>query len=288
MLPVLALFSDRVESGRVRRGFTLVELLVVIAIIGVLVGLLLPAVQAARESARRSSATNNLKQLSLALHNHHDTRQVFPANWERRTPVGGSASPFHEASLHFWILPFMEQGQWYDLGLSDTSGYPHNTAALRSAKIPAFYDPRDFTTINGMGTGDWAASNWSQPHSVFGRPGIDWNSKLDLAKVIDGSSKTLSFAQKYGACGGNGSLWAHGTWNWPWMALFATNVNGLPPQVAPTKAACDPQRTQAIGGIAIIGMLDGSTRSLSPTISQSVWLLLTSVADGQDYPETDL
>ena len=288
MLPVLALFSGRVGSSRVRRGFTLVELLVVIAIIGVLVGLLLPAVQAARESARRSSATNNLKQLSLALQNHHDTRQVFPANWERRTPVGGSASPFHEASLHFWILPFMEQGQWYDLGLSDTSGYPHNTAALRSAKIPAFYDPRDSTTINGMGTGDWAASNWAQPHSVFGRPGIDWNSKLDLAKVIDGSSKTLSFAQKYGACGGNGSLWAHGTWVYQWMPLFATNVNGLPPQVAPTQAACDPNRTQAIGGIAIIGLLDGSTRSLSPTISQAVWLLLTSPMDGQDYPETDL
>ena len=35
MLPVLALFSGRVGSSRVRRGFTLVELLVVIAIIGV-------------------------------------------------------------------------------------------------------------------------------------------------------------------------------------------------------------------------------------------------------------
>ena len=288
MLPVLALFSGRVGSSRVRRGFTLVELLVVIAIIGVLVGLLLPAVQAARESARRSSATNNLKQLSLALQNHHDTRQVFPANWERRTTVPGNAAPFHEASLHFWILPFMEQGQWYDLGLSHTTGLPHENAALRSAKISAFYDPRDSTTVNGMGTGDWAASNWSQSHNVFGQPGIDWNAKATFATISDGSSKTLGFAQKYGACGGNGSLWAHGTWGREWMALFATNVNGLPPQVAPTKAACDPNRTQAIGGIAIIGLLDGSTRSLSPTISQSVWLLLTSPKDGQDYPETDL
>ena len=101
------------SGGRLRRGFTLVELLVVIAIIGVLVALLLPAIQAAREAARRTSCSNNLKNLGLAILNHHDVRKSFP--------ISHGAFSVPEASVPQsgvgWIietLPQLEQQPLYD------------------------------------------------------------------------------------------------------------------------------------------------------------------------------
>ncbi len=101
--------STKKHFGRAenRLGFTLVELLVVIAIIGILIALLLPAVQAAREAARRMSCTNNLKQLGLACHNYHDTRNCLPAR------MTGPAVTISRLSWLYSVLPYMEQGALY-------------------------------------------------------------------------------------------------------------------------------------------------------------------------------
>jgi prepilin-type N-terminal cleavage/methylation domain-containing protein len=108
--------DDQRQAGQ-RLGFTLVELLVVIAIIGVLVALLLPAVQAAREAARRAACVNNIRQVGLALLNHHDTKGRFPHGTYNLIDHRDTLAPYNlTQNRRCWmhdVLPYMEQQALY-------------------------------------------------------------------------------------------------------------------------------------------------------------------------------
>jgi prepilin-type N-terminal cleavage/methylation domain-containing protein/prepilin-type processing-associated H-X9-DG protein len=198
-------------QGRVptnRYAFTLVELLVVIAIIGTLVGLLLPAVQSAREAARRTSCTNNLRQFGLAMFNFESARGHFPPTDARTSNTAGW-------SLHARLLPYAEESaisNQLDFKATPFTGSFGNQApaaqfaTLFATPIPMFLCPSDpAPTVNTCNGATYGGNNYmvsfgsatvsgGNNYWEFSKPtdGIVYeNSKVKIAKITDGTSKTV-------------------------------------------------------------------------------------------------
>ena len=132
-------------------GFTLIELLVVIAIIGVLVALLLPAVQQAREASRRSSCSNNLKQIGIAIHNFHDSKRFLPSS------VRPSAASTVRAGVFIWLLPFIEQKQFWDKYDTAVTWSHDNNLPVSSQRITTYECP---SSPKSGGTLDHNPDGW--------------------------------------------------------------------------------------------------------------------------------
>lgn len=197
-----------------RRGFTLIELLVVIAIIAVLIALLLPAVQQAREAARRTQCKNNLKQFGLAIHNYHDSYNVFPPaslrGWNGSWETGnGFAWGAH-------ILPYMDQAGLYGLlnpniGIFEGS----NNTILRSLNgLPGIICPSDanrpktYSIYAGQPNAVTApATSYAGAAGAFGYNPEDGNANsygcffrgtvnVSVSSVRDGLSNTIALGER--------------------------------------------------------------------------------------------
>lgn len=167
------------------RGFTLIELLVVIAIIAVLIALLLPAVQQAREAARRTQCKNNMKQFGIALHNYHDTMQLFPS--------GGFYQGANQGTGLSWIvaiLPYMDQAPLYNQFNFNATAYTDaNNLAASLKSPPGILCPSSVqlkTTFTPTEQSGGQTPNTSNYYGIMGPSGT--NPKTGAAYTVDNTT----------------------------------------------------------------------------------------------------
>jgi len=282
-----------------KRAFTLIELLVVIAIIAILIGLLVPAVQKVRAAAARMSCSNNLHQLGIAVANYEGTYQKVPPGWSHNNGA-------LYGSLHFFILPFIEQDNVYNAA-GNNSWNQNNTA------IKTYVCPSDGTQWNSYPQGgtSYAFNTYVfAPSSVGGGWGVDHNLYTNglSASMPDGTSQTVIFAERYRLCqpswgGHTDPVWAANPWscpNGPWsIAAFGwNNLSGLtgyypqfgsntgfPFQTAPSTANCNWYVTQGNHPATMnVALGDGSVRGVNSSVSLQTWIWACNPSDGNPLP----
>jgi prepilin-type N-terminal cleavage/methylation domain-containing protein len=299
-----------------RRGFTLIELLIVLAIIAVLIGLLLPAVQKVREAANRIKCANNLKQLGLAAHQHHDQ--------QGRLPPGMGFTPLETSGVwgpHFFhLLPYLELGNLHErargsvaLPTGPVTIYCPINNNVYSQPVRMLLCPSDpsvdsggVVPVHGI---SWGASCYAANSQVFAPVRGSPQGKARIAEITDGTSNTILYAEKYARCTSTSMGLDGGTF---WAYCASRNLDLPPPMEPPFKpyhasfaiigyfgnpqgpgskfqvlpspflGNCDPTRTAtAHAGGMLVCLADGSVRTLAPGLSGTTWWTAVTARGGE-------
>ncbi len=212
----------------------------------VLIALLLPAVQSAREAARRAQCTNNLKQIGLAMHNHHDVQDGFPA----LAIVDKTGKPL--LSWRVAILPYIEQQALYNkFKLDEPWDSPNNKELLQY--MPQTYACPSLLPASGPGMTTYRA---------FSGKGtlLEPDRLTRMNEVLDGTSNTLMVVESTDAV--------------PW-----TKPDDIPFDDAPQARVLGPGSSHPGGFNAL--MTDGALRFIKSSVSPQVLRALVTKAGGE-------
>jgi prepilin-type N-terminal cleavage/methylation domain-containing protein/prepilin-type processing-associated H-X9-DG protein len=292
-----------------RPGFTLIELLVVIAILAILIGLLLPAVQKVREAAARTRCSNNLKQLAIALHTHHDARGAFPAGYV--VDAGGTPRmPWTVA-----LLPHLEQGPLYAkfdpagtfyafLVTGSETNKPHQTVRLTAFECPADPNSSDanqninYFAVQGGNATDGTVTSGSFPQRFNYTNGVMYKgSAVRISDVTDGTTNTFLVGEtRYLALKGGCNDACAGTFWGTWGSTYYPGGGQMPTTAAAARdpinsSAIDPNvnftfevQTRMFGsrhpGGCHFALCDGSVRFVREAVDAAVYQAAGTRADG--------
>jgi hypothetical protein len=198
--------------------------------------------------------------------------------------------------------------------------YPGNNQVY-SRPVSVFLCPSDpsvgsggVVSVDGVSFGALCYGNNALVSAQNNPPGPQ--GKTRLAEITDGTSNTLLHAEKYARCTNTtmvplfqdgGCAWAYcGANVFPWLPapmaqpmkafltgfciraavpLGAPNAIGegsiFQVQPTPYEGKCDPTRTATAHTAMVVGLADGSVRTLSPSMSGAAWWAAATPMGGE-------
>src|SRR5262249_1726213 len=154
-----------------------------------------------RGAAARTVANNNVRQVGIAVHNYDSAFRKLP-------PAVGKGPQGQVGSLHYHLLPFIEQAALHQQG-------PVWEADTIGTVVPVYLDPRDKSAPDNHYDQWLATTNFAASWLVFrnGTKGIP-------NTFLDGTSNTIMFAERYQVCNGTPSAWGYDRL-YSWAPIFA-------------------------------------------------------------------
>lgn len=222
---------------------------------------MIPRILKPRESALRTQCQINMKQLVLAMHCYHDNFDTLPPPFT--TDENGQR-------LHSWrtlLLPYLDQQEFYgQLRMDEPWNSQHNREISVSFASHLYHCPGNHKTDN-----EWITD--TSYLAIIG-PDSAWrdDAVISFCDIVDGTSNTLAIVE----VADSGIHWME-----PrdlYVGQMTMTVNAVRGQGISSYHGSEDRTAHT--GDSIVGLIDGSVRSLPSSISSDLLQQLITAEDG--------